>query len=86
MITIEIFISAMIGMGALIVIVGATDLFWILSTMRNDKRELREEAQEENRQLRAEIREGNQRIEDLLYRHRHDPVTGEAAVYPPAPD
>ena len=46
---------------------------------------IREENKEENRITREEIRTESRRILEAIYFHRHDPNTGEAVFYPPAP-
>ncbi len=46
---------------------------------------IREENKEEHRITREEIRTESRRILEAIYFHRHDPNTGEAVFYPPAP-
>ena len=88
MLTIEVFLATMST-----ATVAATAMFlWILSefrAIRNENRtesqKIREENKEENRITREEIRTESRRILEAIYFHRHDPNTGEAVFYPPAP-
>ena len=88
MLTIEVFLATMST-----ATVAATAMFlWILSefrAIRNENRtesqKVREENKEENRITREEIRTESRRILEAIYFHRHDPNTGEAVFYPPAP-
>ena len=88
MLTIEVFLATMST-----ATVAATAMFlWILSefrAIRNENRtesqKIREENKEEHRITREEIRTESRRILEAIYFHRHDPNTGEAVFYPPAP-
>ena len=88
MLTIEVFLATMST-----ATVAATAMFlWILSefrAIRNENRtesqKIREENKEENKITREEIRTESRRILEAIYFHRHDPNTGEAVFYPPAP-
>ena len=88
MLTIEVFLATMST-----ATVAATAMFlWILSEFRairhenrTESQKIREENKEENKITREEIRTESRRILEAIYFHRHDPNTGEAVFYPPAP-
>ena len=91
MVTYEVFIGALFSL----LVVGAGGFYWLMSEIRNLRREmrdeiraLRQEHREDNQalreELRHEIRESTQRIMEALYFHRHDDE-GAAVFYPPTP-
>ena len=74
MITAEIFLGALLSL----LVIGAGAFYWILSEIRNLRKELREEIRAEGQERRADT----QRILEAIYFHRHDP-DGVAVFYPP---
>ena len=74
-----------------LLVLGSGAFYWLMSEIRNTRRENREDIRalrEENRtlreELRQEIRDSTQRILEALYFHRHD-SDGAAVFYPPTP-
>ena len=78
MITAEIFLGALLSL----LVIGAGAFYWILSEIRNLRKELLEEIRTEIRGEGQERRADTQRILEAIYFHRHDP-DGVAVFYPP---
>ena len=90
-------IAAFAGAWVTLLALGAGAFFWLLSAVRENGREFREEIREtqvETRELRKELieairaegqerRADMQRLFDAWHRHRHDPV---GAAYLPGED
>ena len=81
----------LVGAFLSLLVLGSGAFYWLMSEIRNTRREnrediraLREENQTLREELRQEIRDSTQRILEALYFHRHD-SDGAAVFYPPTP-
>ena len=80
MITDEVLIGAFFSL----LVLGSGAFYWLMSEIRNTRRENREDNRALREELRQEIRDSSQRILEALYFHRHD-EEGAAVFYPPTP-
>ena len=80
MVTYEVFIGALFSL----LVVSAGGFYWLLSEIRNLRKENREDSRALREEMRNEIRTSTQRILEALYFHRHDDE-GAAVFYPPTP-